>query len=84
MNFNFGTIYYTVNKYKNVKRYVCIAIQSDFVLGVQFEETSKYTLLQFLNDLCKDSKEDDCVGIAIHRKDGCFRTYEEAYRSGKK
>lgn len=83
MNFNFGTTYYVVDKYKNVKRYVVIATQGDFVLGVQFEETSKYTLLEFLNDLCKDTKEDGYAGIGIHHKDKCFNTYAEADKSDK-
>lgn len=83
MNFNFGTIYYVVDKYKNAKRYIAIAAQGNFVLGVQFDETSKYTLLQFLNDLCKDTSEDGYADIGIHHKYECFSTYEEAYRSGK-
>lgn len=78
MNFNFGTIYYAVGNHKDVKRYVCIATQDDFVLGVQFKESPKYTLLNFLNDLCKDTNEFGYVGIGIHHKDKCFSTYEEA------
>ena len=84
MNFNFGTAYYVVNEYKNVKRYVSIAIQGDFVFGVRFMESSKYTLLELLNDLCKRSKEDGYTGIRLHHKDECFNTYEEAARSIKK
>lgn len=79
----FGTAYYVVNEYKNVKRYVSIAIQGDFVFGVRFMESSKYTLLELLNDLCKRSKEDGYTGIRVHHKDECFNTYEEADRSSK-
>jgi len=84
MNFNFGTIYYVVDKYKNVKQYVSIAIQGDFVVGVQFKESSKYTLLAFLDDLCKDTSEFGyAAGIGIHHKDKCFNTYAEADKSDK-
>lgn len=83
MDFKFGSIYYVMDNHRNVKQYVSIATQNDFVLGVQFRESPKYTLLQFLSDLCEDSKEYGYAGIAIHYKGDCFSTHEEADRNEK-
>ena len=81
MDFNFGDKYYVIDNYDDIKQYTVIATQGDYVLGSRFNESPKYTLLQFLNDLCKDTAEDGYADIGIHRKNECFSTYEEATRS---
>lgn len=78
MDFNFGTRYYVIDNYANIKQYVVISTVGDYVLGAQFNESPKYTLLQFLNDLCKDTAENGYAAIGIHRKNECFSTHEEA------
>jgi hypothetical protein len=83
MDFNFGAKYYVIDNYKEVKQYTVIATQGDYVLGVQFNESPKYTLPQFLHDLCKDTAEDGFAAIGIHHKDECSSTYEEADRRSK-